>query len=234
MTSRRGILFSTAALFAVLLIVIYIGSRYESSSSLPTAREELIPESSPTSPAQMKKASSAHYQTSNYPKHNDGYASTAACAVQGSSCVQKSYTNKSAALVFELNTADSLDLVQLRGIGPVFARRIIKYRNLLGGFVSKSQLLEVYGMDSVRYAAIVPYLTVDAAKVSQIDLNSVRLEVLRRHPYLDYYQAKAIVQLRDHAGPYHTLQDLMQVPLMDQETYNKITPYLQCSSQPNK
>ena len=49
-------------------------------------------------------------------------------------------------VVVEINTADSAELMRLNGIGASFSRRIVKYRNLLGGFISKEQLLEVYGM----------------------------------------------------------------------------------------
>lgn len=134
----------------------------------------------------------------------------------------------------ELNSADSLDLVQLYGIGPSYAKRILKYRDLLGGFVSKSQLWEVYGMDSVRYNLIAPHITVDAQNIRRMDINSAALDQLKRHPYIDYYQAKAIVQTRERAGLFAHIDDLKQVGLIDNESFNKIYPYLICNSQLNK
>ena len=142
--------------------------------------------------------------------------------------------HKEKQLIFNLNTADSLDLVQLYNIGPTFARRIIRYRNLLGGFVDKKQLWEVHGMDSVRYNDIAPHLYADPADITPIDLNIVTLDELKRHPYLDYYQAKAIVQLRETAGSYHEVQDILKIPIIDNETYTHIAPYLTCNSQPKK
>lgn len=134
----------------------------------------------------------------------------------------------------ELNSADSLDLVQLYNIGPAFAKRILKYRALLGGFVDKRQLWEVYGMDSVRYNDVAPYVTVDAQHVVPMDINGASVNELKHHPYLDYYQAKAIVRFREEQGPYNNIGDLHKVALIDNETFNKISPYLVCNLQQNK
>ena len=137
-------------------------------------------------------------------------------------------------LIFELNTADSLDLVQLYNIGPVIARRILKYRTMLGGYVSTEQLREVYGIDSSRFNDIAPHLTADPKRITQIDINSADIDRLKRHPYLDYYQAKAIIRLREEKGPYLSVTDILNIPIIDQETYNRIEPYLTCNSQPNR
>lgn len=136
--------------------------------------------------------------------------------------------------IVELNTADTLDLQQLYNIGPTFSRRIVRYRTLLGGFVNKDQLLEVYGMDTARYADILPYITIDTSAVSKLDINSATIDQLKHHPYLDYYQAKAIVRLRESQGPYRNIGDLLNVTLIDQQTFSKIAPYITCNLQPNK
>ena len=137
-------------------------------------------------------------------------------------------------LVFELNEADSMDLVQLYNIGPTMARRILRYRSLLGGYCRLEQLKEVYGMDSARYADITPHLTVNPARVVQMDINTASVDELKHHPYLDYYQAKAIVRQRDEAGHYTQVADLLNIPIIDIETYKLIEPYLKCNSQPNR
>ena len=127
-------------------------------------------------------------------------------------------------LSFELNSADSIDLIQLYNIGPTIAHRIIRYRALLGGFVNIEQLREVYGIDSTRFADIAPHLYVDSLSITHI----------KRHPYLDYYQAKAIVTLRQRSGSYRTTADLLNIPIIEKETFTKIQPYLTCNSQPSK
>ena len=146
----------------------------------------------------------------------------------------QNYQYPKKALSFELNTADSLDLVQLYNIGPVIARRILKYRSLLGGYVRREQLREVYGIDSARYNDIAPHLTVDPSRITPIDINTADIDRLKRHPYLDYYQAKAIIRLREERGAYAGVRDILNIPIIDSETFTRIEPYLICNSQPNK
>ena len=136
--------------------------------------------------------------------------------------------------IIDLNRSDTAELQQLWGIGPVLSGRIVKYRALLGGFVSKQQLREVYGVADSVYERIAPRLTADTTMVRKMDLNTASRKQLSRHPYLDNYQADAIVRLREKQGPYQSLDDLRQVPIIDPETYNKIIPYLTCNSQPKK
>lgn len=130
-------------------------------------------------------------------------------------------------LKVNVNTADTSRLQLLRGIGPVFARRIVKYRTRLGGFVSADQLLEVYGMDSVRLSEIRPHVIVSPQDVRRIHVNSASLDELRQHPYLDYYQARAIVDFRLSVGPLHSADDLLKINLIDQTTATKISQYIQ-------
>ena len=131
----------------------------------------------------------------------------------------------------ELNTADTAELQRLWGIGPVLSARIVRYRDLLGGFTSKEQLREVYGLADSVYDRIAPRVTADAACVQQLDINTATYGQLLRHPYLDKHQVAAIVRLREKQGAFRSLDDLHQIPIIEQETYTKITPYLSCNSQ---
>ena len=160
--------------------------------------------------------------------------STLNCEFRISNFKIQNYQYPKKALSFELNSADSLDLVQLYNIGPVVARRILKYRSLLGGYVRREQLREVYGIDSARYNDIAPHLTVDPSRITPIDINTADIDRLKRHPYLDYYQAKAIIRLREERGAYAGVRDILNIPIIDSETFTRIEPYLICNSQPNK
>lgn len=126
----------------------------------------------------------------------------------------------------ELNAADSVDLLQLRGIGQVFASRIIKYRALLGGYSHPDQLLEVYGMDSLRYSEIKEYLRVDKTKIQLININKAEYEGLRKHPYITPKYAHIIIRYRQQHGIFNALDELLSIDLFDEEYLRKIAPYL--------
>ncbi len=240
MTRKRGYLWLAAVLLVALLIVVYIGMRPQGTvpeTAVCAAAADSLEEFSRLAeerhtPARYggAKAEAAHghsrYAGRDYPNETTAQAEPVS--------PPEHVYRKARRVTVELNSADSLDLVQLYNIGPAFAKRILKYRNLLGGFVSKDQLWEVYGMDSVRYNDIAPYVTINPEGVTPMDLNSATIDQLKRHPYLDYYQAKAIVRLREQVGLYQHIEDLRKVSIIDNETYTKLIPYLTCNSQLNK
>ena len=129
--------------------------------------------------------------------------------------------------VVELNGADTSELQLLYGIGPVYANRIVKYRRLLGGFVRKEQLMDVYGMDEERYAGIAGHIVVDTSLVDRLRINEMSVAELKRHPYLDYYQAKAIVEFRNKCKRIESMDDLRLVNLIDNETATNLQGYIQ-------
>jgi DNA uptake protein ComE-like DNA-binding protein len=126
----------------------------------------------------------------------------------------------------ELNSADTLDLQQLKGIGPSFAKRIVKYRDMLGGYYSKTQLLEVYGMDSIRYNGFKDFIIVNTDSVKKIDINKATIKQLIKHPYIEFYTAKSIVNYRIKVGKYSDVTQLKDSSLVYTELYQKIAPYL--------
>jgi competence protein ComEA len=129
-------------------------------------------------------------------------------------------------LLVELNTADSAKLTALDGIGPAFAKRIIYYRERLGGFINKEQLKEVYGLDELKYAEIKDQLKVDASKIRKIDINNITFDKLRLMPYLDYKQVNAIIEYRQQHGNYASGADLKNIAIIDEGILRKIEPYL--------
>ncbi len=129
-------------------------------------------------------------------------------------------------LVVEINSADTLDLQQLKGIGPSYARRIVKYRDLLGGYHSIEQLLEVYGMDSLRYMGICSNLSVDTTKLNRLNINTAGIKEFIRHPYIEYYLAKSIVTYREESGEFQSLEELKSAKLIYHELYIMLMPYL--------
>jgi competence protein ComEA len=126
----------------------------------------------------------------------------------------------------EINAADSAQLETVKGIGPAFASRIIKYRKRLGGFYQKEQLKEVYGIDSLKYAQLEKQISLDQSILDKININTATFEDLKRHPYLSYKQMNAIIQYRKQHGSYSTMNDLKKVLILNEEVLNKIKPYL--------
>jgi competence protein ComEA len=128
--------------------------------------------------------------------------------------------------IVEINAADSAKLTQVKGIGPGFASRIVKYRSQLGGFYKKEQLMEVYGIDTVKYHEIAPRISVNPAHINKIHINKVSVDDLRPYPYFNFQQMNAIVQYRKQHGDYHSINDLRQVAILDDEILRKIAPYI--------
>ena len=128
--------------------------------------------------------------------------------------------------VIDLNSADSLQLLSLPGIGPSFTKRIIKYRKLLGGFYNTEQLLEVYGFEKETYDKIQNKIQVNAQLVKKININTCDVSILKSHPYIKYRLADLIINYRQQHGSYNTLEDLKKIALMNDSIYKKITPYI--------
>jgi len=129
-------------------------------------------------------------------------------------------------IIVELNSVDSATLVKVKGIGSFFARVIIEHRKKLGGYRTKEQVLEVYGMDSTKYAAIESQFTIDTSLCTQINVNTATLKELVHHPYINFNQAKAIVNYRNQHGAYKQLHHLKKIHLINEESYAKMSPYL--------
>ncbi|HPE74496.1 MAG TPA: helix-hairpin-helix domain-containing protein [Draconibacterium sp.] len=128
----------------------------------------------------------------------------------------------------ELNSADSTELMKLKGIGAVYANRVIKYRNLLGGFYSTSQLLEVYNFPSETFKSIENSIYVDTLLVKKIRLNFADYPELLRHPYLNKDQVTAILKYRNQNGSFQDIFQLKTTGLVDPESFSRIRPYLTC------
>lgn len=130
------------------------------------------------------------------------------------------------ALIVELNSADTTTLQLLHGIGPTFARRIVRYRERLGGFVSTRQLMEVYGFTPELLEHITPNLTLDTSSLHKININSVTLKQFIKHPYVEYYFARDIINLRSRGSTFASPDDLRAIPSCTDTMLTRLLPYL--------
>ncbi len=124
-----------------------------------------------------------------------------------------------------LNTADTTQLKKVPGIGSYFARQIVRYRERLGGFVDVNQLKEIddFPTDALRFFALSP---TDASSIQPLNLNQLTLNQLKRHPYIGFYRAKAIVDYRRLHGDLRSLADLKLIPEITDEWIARIQPYV--------
>jgi len=138
--------------------------------------------------------------------------------------------DKSPVIRFELNSADSTELILINGIGPVFSGRIIKYRNLLGAYYSIDQLWEVYGMDSMKYQSLKEAIYIDTAHIQKIDINIATFKKMISHPYLTRKEVSSLIHYRDYAEKVNDLSELRSAQVLDSVIYRKIRPYLRCGA----
>jgi DNA uptake protein ComE-like DNA-binding protein len=130
-------------------------------------------------------------------------------------------------VMLELNQADSAGLVSLPGIGPVLASRIVKYRNLLGGYFEVAQLKEIYGMTEELFMKCAPRLSADPYGVRKLSINFLSTVELGRHPYIGFRQAKKIAKIRDTNGKFSRNEEL--VALFSADSLRRLVPYLSYS-----
>jgi len=128
-------------------------------------------------------------------------------------------------IIVEINRADTAELRQIKGIGPAFSDRIVNYRNKLGGFFDKSQLLEVFGMDTARFAQISPNIEVDRSLIRKINLNRAGYKDMLAHPYLENYIVKAIFEYKETKGKFRSVEELKNIQLIYPQLYQKIEHY---------
>jgi len=122
----------------------------------------------------------------------------------------------------DLNVADTSLYKKVPGIGSYYARKIAEYGSRLGGFVSADQLDEIENFPSDSKI----YFSVNVSDVHQLNVNRLSLNDLKRHPYINYYQAKAITDYRRLHGPLHSLDDLRLLPEFPEETIRRLKPYV--------
>lgn len=122
-----------------------------------------------------------------------------------------------------LNTADTTTLKQVPGIGSGYARAIVNYRNRLGGYVDVNQLLEIKGIPPEA----LQYIVLGNSEVKKLDVNHLSLNQLKQHPYLNFYQARALVESRRLHGPLRSAADLRLISDFTEADIKRLIPYLQ-------
>ncbi|MFH0760520.1 MAG: helix-hairpin-helix domain-containing protein [Bacteroidota bacterium] len=154
------------------------------------------------------------------------YEDLAAGTTGSSETLAEPQAAKKQPVKIEINSADSVRLLDLNGIGPFFAGRIIKYRTALGGFANPDQLREVYGMDSVRFKGFIGQIRIDTGHLRKMDVNRATFKELLAHPYLEYEQVKALCRFRDRRGILSSPGEIWAAGVLADSLWDKLSPYL--------
>lgn len=127
--------------------------------------------------------------------------------------------------VVELNSADTVQLKNLKGIGSYFAKKIVERRDKLGGFYSVDQLVEIYNLNPDVITQNKERLRIDLTRIKKININSANFDQLKIHPYLGYKMALAIIKYRDQHGKFTAIKEISNSVLISDSVYSKIAPY---------
>ena len=122
-----------------------------------------------------------------------------------------------------LNTADTTQLKMVPGIGPYFASEIIRHGQRLGGYVSVDQLDEIEDFPQ----ASKQYFVIADAHPKRLNINRLTFQQLRRHPYINFYQAKAITDYRRLHGDIKSLNELRLSKDFTDEAIRRLEPYIE-------
>lgn len=123
----------------------------------------------------------------------------------------------------EVNNADTTELMKIPGIGSYYSRQIMRYRNMLGGFAYKEQLLEIenFPEEAMKYIAI------NTEKIQKLRINQLSISQMKRHPYINYYQARAIADYRRLRGKITSMSELKLMKEFSPSDIKRIEPYVE-------
>lgn len=126
----------------------------------------------------------------------------------------------------DINSATQEEWDDLPGIGPVYAERIVKFRDALGGFIQKEQLKEVYGLPETTWIRISPRIKMKARDIQKIPVNTAEVKDFARHPYIDWNLAKRLFR---YSKQHHPIQNLKGMHGISEEKVSQLLPYLDFS-----
>jgi competence ComEA-like helix-hairpin-helix protein len=145
---------------------------------------------------------------------------------------KKEYPEKSASYTphviqkIDVNLADTAAFIALPGIGGKLSKRIISFRDKLGGFYSVEQVGETYLLPDSTFQKIKPYLFVSNSSLKRININTASVDEMKAHPYIKYNMANAIFQYRQQHGNYISVEQIKKILIITDEIYQKAAPYL--------
>lgn len=135
------------------------------------------------------------------------------------------YTKKNYHII-DINTADTTEYSSLPGIGAALARRIVNFREKLGGFYRVEQVGETYGVPDSTFQKIKPYLQINNPVLKKLNINTASFEILSAHPYIKYTMAKNILSFKKQHGNFNKTEELQKIMNISPGDYEKIKYYI--------
>ncbi len=126
----------------------------------------------------------------------------------------------------DINTADSIKLMTIKGIGPAFAGRILDFRRKLGCFISVDQLMDVHGIRAEKFAYLKPQVYLSAGKPKYLNINKAKEAEIKDFPYFDEDSASKLIKYRKTHGRFITIESLKKILNMDDQVFQKIKAYV--------
>jgi len=139
---------------------------------------------------------------------------------------QKSDKPKYVIQTVDVNIADTSAYIALPGIGSKLSKRIIAFRQKLGGFYSVEQVGETYFLPDSTFQKIKKYLVINDSLVKKININQASVDEMKAHPYINYNMANAIYQYRQQHGEYKSVPEIKKIMVVTEDFYTKTAPYL--------
>ena len=128
-------------------------------------------------------------------------------------------------VLIQINEAGVESWSQLNGIGPVLSKRIVNFRDKLGGFARVAQVKETYGISDSLYHSFKHQLRLNSDP-QILDINKLSKKELAAHPYISWKQAEVLVEYRKNHGPFQSIEDLRRTQVVTEEWLDKIKDYL--------
>lgn len=225
---KTGLIFLIGILTGVVLILLFIVFKGNNITILPLSKENEKTYSKRHKTTKVKTTDNTIKTTKIFCKGKQNqYSSLSNNEIADNTEKQDKKTFEKNIFVIDLNTADTLDLQLIRGVGKVFAKRIYNYGKRLGGYHDKNQLKEVKGINDTVFEKISSQIVLQDSNLRKIDINTDNIKTLYYHPYIDYYLAKAIIEFRKQYGNFSTIEEVKKVHLMDEKTFQRLAPYIE-------
>ncbi|MFT6334664.1 MAG: DNA uptake protein ComE-like DNA-binding protein [Halioglobus sp.] len=127
--------------------------------------------------------------------------------------------------VFDINTGDTTDFMNLHGIGRVYSKRIISFRKSLGGFFTIQQVGDVWGIEDSLFQTIKPYLSVSPGQILKRNINHMDKDSLNKHPYINWQKSKTILAYKSAHGDYQHMDDFYKLHLLEDDFVDTLKLY---------